>query len=172
MSLSRTPTCFLSAPRDSLGSHRMVWWESLTDSQSCCPELRARRDVHCSGAFLNGRGCSAASYPQALGNGSHCLLRFVSIALSPHSSAALANIRPSWQRTPFGTPHSVECFSTGETICPHSLPLPPLAVILGPSHSMLFQTPAQKCFALHAEAFMCNPMNRSNSGTGSLCRDS
>lgn len=65
-----------------------------------------------------------------------------------------------------------ESLSLGETICLCSPLLPSLTVILRPSHFMLFQTLAQKCFALHTETFMCNLMNWSNSGPKNPCHDS
>lgn len=66
----------------------------------------------------------------------------------------------------------LESLSLGETICLCSPLLPSLTVILRPSHFMLFQTLAQKCFALHTDTFMCNLMNWSNSGPKNPCHDS
>lgn len=51
-------------------------------------------------------------------------------------------------------------------------PTSPAAVILDLRHVMLFQTLVQKCFTLHAGAFMCNLMNRSNSSTECTTSDS
>lgn len=159
----------------------MAWWDSLLESQPCCPGLRARSSGMCVIAELCWMEEAGLQLPlskhweislQALGNGSRCPPSSVNIFFSPHSPAALPNIPPSRKKTPFGIPLSSESFSVGETICLHSLPLPPLAVLLGPSPFMLFQTLAQKCFTLHTEAFMCNLMNQSNSSTESPCRDS
>lgn len=129
-------------------------------------------DVYYNGALLDGGGWSAASSLQALRNGNHYPLRSVNISHSPHPPADLLNIPPSRKKTPFGIPLPSESFSVGGNHLSPQPSLVPLAVILVPSHFMLFQALAQKCFTLHREAFMCNLMNWSNSGTESPCRDS
>lgn len=150
----------------------MAWWDSPREP-ALLPRAEGQKpcDKRYSKALLGGRGWSvASSLPQALGNGNHCPLRSVSTPLSPHPPVALPFC--SQKKTPFGILLSSESFPVGEKICLRNLPLPPLAVILGPSHFTLFQALAQKCFTLHTKAFMCNLMNRSNPGTASPCHDS
>lgn len=96
-------------------------------------------DVHYSRALLDGGSCSAASSLQALGNCSYCPPRSVNISLSPHPTAALPNIPSFQKKTPFGIPLSSESFSVGETICLHSLPLPPWLSFWVPAISCYFK---------------------------------
>lgn len=93
-------------------------------------------DVHYSRSLLGGRGWSAASSHQALGNGSRCPLN---ICLSSHPPAALPNIPPSRKKTPFGIPLASESFSVGETICLRSLSLPPWLSLWVPAISCYFK---------------------------------